>query len=82
MKRKIEVWGARILCDSFEEARYYNGNRQEIKVRGLKTFYEAQQARFAKLAEKFTDPITKMCVASTGMTPEQYQLTHHRAWNE
>ena len=79
---KIKVWGANIICESFDELRYYSGNKQEIKVRGLKSFYEAQKERFAKKAQGFSDQIEKACVASTGMTPAQYQTTHKQAWNE
>lgn len=79
---KIPVWGARILCESFEEARYYSGNIQKIKVRGLKTFYQIQKERRERLAEQYSDPITRTCVAQTGMTPSEYQKLNHMAWND
>ena len=79
---KIKVWGASPICGSFEELKYYNGNPQEIKVKGLKSHAECVRENWAKAAEKLTDPLAKECMKQTGMTPEQYQKSHKRAWNE
>ena len=79
---KIKVWGANAICESLEESKYYNGNRQEIKVRGLKTKEQIVKEQREKAAEKLSDPVEKACMIETGMTPSEYQKAHNRAWNE
>lgn len=78
---KIKVWGTSPICESFEELNYYNGNPQEVKVKGLGSFAErVKRAREIKAA-KYNDEITKAAIMTTGMTPEEYQKYNKIAWN-
>ena len=79
---KIKVWGTSPMCESFEELKYYHGNPQEVKVRGLKSFTQNIKEIRTKKASKYKDEITKACIMTTGMTPHEYQKYHNIAWNE
>lgn len=78
---KIKVWGTSPICESFEELNYYNGNPQEVQVRGLKSFTEKIREVRERKAARYTDEITKAAIMTTGMTPEEYQKYNKVAWN-
>lgn len=79
---KIKVWGTSAICNDFEELKYYNGNPQEVPVHGLKSVAQRIKESRAKRAASYKDEITKACIMTTGMTPEEYQRYNKIAWNE
>ena len=55
---------------------------EETKKKVEQRILKEEEKRRKKKAQLYDDPLTKKCVAETGLTPEQYQLVHKRAWNE
>lgn len=76
-KKSFSKWEAE-QRESSRERTKETEERKKIQESILK---EEKKAR-KKKAKLYDDPITKKCVAETGLTPEQYQLVHKRAWNE